>query len=64
MMQVEGKTGLQKLKTKFKGAGGFPRGVPVLWYGALGSAGATFVGHYPWFATYNLLQARIHPMHT
>jgi len=59
MMQVEGKTGLQKLKTKFKGAGGFPRGVPVLWYGALGSAGATFVGHYPWFATYNLLQENL-----
>ena len=47
IMQVEGKGGLTKLKGKFRQAGGFPRGVPVLWYGAMGSATATFVGHYP-----------------
>eukprot|EP00658_Telonema_sp_P-2_P077161 TRINITY_DN6917_c0_g2_i4.p1 TRINITY_DN6917_c0_g2~~TRINITY_DN6917_c0_g2_i4.p1 ORF type:complete len:311 (-),score=79.24 TRINITY_DN6917_c0_g2_i4:230-1162(-) len=57
IMQVEGKAGLAKLKTKFQTAGGVPRGLPVLWYGALGSASATFVGHYPWFATYNMMQA-------
>ena len=27
----------------------------MLWHGALGAAGATFVGHYPWFVTYNTL---------
>merc|ERR1711907_66282 len=59
IMQVEGKGGLTKLQGKFHAAGGFPRGVPVLWYGALGSASATFVGHYPWFATYNVLQANL-----
>lgn len=58
-LQVEGKSGLKKIGQKFKNAGGFPRGVPVLWYGALGSASATFVGHYPWFFTYNYLQDRI-----
>lgn len=59
IMQVEGKTGLTKLSAKYGAAGGFPRGVPVLWYGALGSASATFVGHYPWFATYNFLQVKL-----
>jgi len=59
IMQVEGKGGLAKLGSKFTAAGGFPRGVPVLWYGAMGSAAATFVGHYPWFATYNVLQANL-----
>ena len=58
-LQVEGKSGLKKIATKFRNAGGFPRGVPVLWYGAMGSATATFVGHYPWFFTYNYLQDRI-----
>ena len=58
-LQVEGKEGLKKIGMKYKNAGGFPRGVPILWYGALGSASATFVGHYPWFFTYNYLQERI-----
>lgn len=58
-LQVEGKNGLQKIVQKFRNSGGFPRGVPILWYGALGSASATFVGHYPWFFTYNYLQERI-----
>ena len=58
-LQVEGKSGLKKIGAKFKNAGGFPRGIPVLWYGAMGSASATFVGHYPWFFTYNYLQDRI-----
>jgi len=56
IMQVEGKAGLGALKAKFSKAGGVPKGLPVLWYGALGSASATFVGHYPWFATYNMMQ--------
>eukprot|EP00656_Telonema_subtile_P041174 TRINITY_DN462_c0_g1_i1.p1 TRINITY_DN462_c0_g1~~TRINITY_DN462_c0_g1_i1.p1 ORF type:complete len:311 (-),score=82.40 TRINITY_DN462_c0_g1_i1:287-1219(-) len=56
IMQVEGRQGLLKLQNKFVAAGGVPKGLPVLWYGALGSASATFVGHYPWFATYNMMQ--------
>ncbi|KAH8813905.1 mitochondrial carrier domain-containing protein [Flagelloscypha sp. PMI_526] len=31
-------------------------GITSLWYGALATAAATFVGNYPWFATYNGLQ--------
>jgi len=30
-------------------------GVPALYQGALAAASATFVGHYPWFFTYNYL---------
>lgn len=30
-------------------------GVPVLYHGALAAAAATFVGHYPWFFTFNTL---------
>lgn len=51
-MQVGGKDGLQNLKNKFK-----VKGPGVFWYGALASASATFVGHYPWFLTYNTLNA-------
>eukprot|EP00306_Pavlova_sp_CCMP459_P007248 CAMPEP_0185160474 /NCGR_PEP_ID=MMETSP1139-20130426/3662_1 /TAXON_ID=298111 /ORGANISM="Pavlova sp., Strain CCMP459" /LENGTH=311 /DNA_ID=CAMNT_0027725679 /DNA_START=50 /DNA_END=985 /DNA_ORIENTATION=+ len=56
IMQVEGRTGLTKLYAKYQTAGGFPMGLPQLWHGAFGSVAATFVGHYPWFATYNVLQ--------
>tara|TARA_B100001059_G_scaffold236548_1_gene287690 strand:- start:2796 stop:3662 length:867 start_codon:yes stop_codon:yes gene_type:complete len=59
ILQVEGKSGLKKIGQKFRNTGGFPRGLPILWYGALGSASATFVGHYPWFFTYNYLQKYI-----
>ena len=31
----------------------------ALWHGSLGAMSATFAGHYPWFATYNTLQAKI-----
>lgn len=34
-------------------------GPAVLWHGALGAASATFVGHYPWFFTYNSLNAAL-----
>ncbi len=56
ILQVEGKSGLRKIGHKYQLNGGFPRGLPVFWYGALGSASATFIGHYPWFFTYNYLQ--------
>lgn len=50
ILQVEGKDGLQKLRSKIKVGGPF-----VLYHGALGAMSATFVGHYPWFYTYNKL---------
>jgi len=34
-------------------------GVPALYQGSIAAASATFVGHYPWFATYNFLGAKI-----
>lgn len=50
IMQVEGGSGLTTLYTKTKSGG-----PSVLWHGALGASSATFVGHYPWFLTYNTL---------
>ena len=32
-----------------------------MWYGALATAAATFVGHYPWFGTYNFLDKALPP---
>eukprot|EP00210_Caulerpa_lentillifera_P002502 g2399.t1 len=52
ILQVEGRDGLQKLRGKLASSG-----PPVLYHGALAAAGATAVGHYPWFATYNYLNA-------
>ncbi|OXC67858.1 hypothetical protein AYX13_03539 [Cryptococcus neoformans] len=40
------------------------QGVASMWYGALATAAATFVGHYPWFGTYNYLQATLPLPHT
>merc|ERR1719210_1056091 len=54
IMQVEGKTGLKKLMAKAKAGG-----PTVFFHGAVGAAVATFVGHYPWWATYNTLDANI-----
>lgn len=50
IMQVEGKGGAAALREKIRVGG-----VPVLYHGALAASAATFVGHYPWFATYNYL---------
>ena len=50
IMQVEGKTGIAKLTAKMKTSG-----PSVLYHGSLGTCAATFVGHFPWFATYNYL---------
>mmetsp|Transcript_5076 Transcript_5076/g.6565 ORF Transcript_5076/g.6565 Transcript_5076/m.6565 type:complete len:291 (+) Transcript_5076:82-954(+) len=51
-MQVTGKFSnvVSKIKTS---------GPLVLYHGSLASASATFVGHYPWFFTYNLLSEKI-----
>lgn len=54
ILQVEGADGLQKLGAKIKKGGPF-----VLWHGATGAMTATFVGHYPWFFTYNYLDSQL-----
>ncbi len=53
-MQVGGKDGLTTLFSKLK-----TNGPSVFWYGSLAAASATFVGHYPWFFTYNLLDEKL-----
>jgi len=54
MMQVEGGNGMITLKQKIQESG--PK---VLFHGALASSLATIVGHYPWFATYNILNQKM-----
>jgi len=51
-MQVTGK--FSNVVTKVKSSG-----VPVLYHGSLAAASATFVGHYPWFFTFNYLSSII-----
>jgi len=50
IMQVEGKDGLDALVENVKENGPGP-----LYRGAVASAAATAVGHFPWFLTYNFL---------
>eukprot|EP01083_Nonionella_stella_P024102 66667_1 len=52
MMQVHGTEGLALLKSKIAKAG-----PSALYQGALGASAATWLGHYPWFVTYNFLDA-------
>ncbi|KAJ9112236.1 hypothetical protein QFC22_006320 [Naganishia vaughanmartiniae] len=54
-----GVAGLRLLRERIK-----EHGISCLFWGAFGTAGATFVGHYPWFGTYNYLQAHLPPSHT
>ncbi|KAF8876059.1 mitochondrial carrier domain-containing protein [Infundibulicybe gibba] len=53
-LQTQGKPGLQILRNRVK-----MYGFGSMWYGALATAAATFVGHYPWFGTYNYLDANL-----
>jgi hypothetical protein len=53
-MQVDGKQGLPILMNKVRTQGFFS-----LYRGAIAASTATFVGHYPWFATYNFLDSRL-----
>jgi len=50
-MQVTGKFSNVVKKVK-------ANGIPVLYHGSLAAASATFVGHYPWFFTYNYLSEK------
>lgn len=50
IMQVEGKNGVRILSNKINN-----HGIRVLFNGSIASSLATFVGHYPWFSTFNYL---------
>ena len=49
-LQVHGNNGLKNLKFKVNN-----NGIRGLYHGSLANMSATFVGHYPWFFTYNYL---------
>lgn len=53
-LQVNGVEGIQKLKLKYK-----QNGFRIFYHGSLGSFGATYVGHFPWFATFNYLDSKL-----
>lgn len=53
-LQAEGSRGTALLRQRIK-----TDGVGSLWWGSFATAAATFVGHYPWFATYNFLSDAI-----
>ncbi|EKX53324.1 hypothetical protein GUITHDRAFT_84395 [Guillardia theta CCMP2712] len=55
-LQVEGKNGVALLANKIR-----TNGIGVLWYGAFATAGGTFVGHFPWFYTNNLMSEMLPP---
>eukprot|EP00456_Euglypha_rotunda_P074344 TRINITY_DN68025_c0_g1_i1.p1 TRINITY_DN68025_c0_g1~~TRINITY_DN68025_c0_g1_i1.p1 ORF type:complete len:130 (-),score=7.72 TRINITY_DN68025_c0_g1_i1:70-459(-) len=54
IMQVEGTNGIPMLMQKLK-----KNGPTVFFAGAIGASTATFVGHYPWFFTFNTLNAHV-----
>lgn len=53
-MQAQGSRGTALLRRRVK-----ENGIGSLWWGAFATAAATFVGHYPWFATV-CLQSQLH----
>ena len=53
-LQVNGEKGIQVLKEKVQ-----VEGIQGLFAGALAGSAATFVGHYPWFLTYNYLSDKL-----
>ncbi|RFU28162.1 hypothetical protein B7463_g8171, partial [Scytalidium lignicola] len=53
-LQAQGARGTTLLRQRIK-----TNGVGSLWWGAIATAAATFVGNYPWFATYNFLSEAI-----
>lgn len=52
--QVEGEKGLKALITKVR-----THGISKLYHGSIAAAGATWVGHYPWFFTHNVLSEKL-----
>jgi len=57
-LQTQGKPGMKILRARVA-----KYGIGSLWYGALATAAATFVGHYPWFGTYNYLEGHLPEAH-
>lgn len=55
--QTDGAKGLALLLEKVSA-----EGISTLYAGALAASFATFLGHYPWFITYNFLQEKIPKM--
>ncbi|KDQ52545.1 hypothetical protein JAAARDRAFT_40148 [Jaapia argillacea MUCL 33604] len=53
-LQAQGQDGMKILRDRYK-----KHGIPSFFYGAIATAAATFVGHYPWFGTYNYLDATL-----
>ncbi|KLO09610.1 mitochondrial carrier, partial [Schizopora paradoxa] len=53
-MQTQGRDGMKILRARVAA-----EGIGSLWYGAIATAAATFVGNYPWFATYNFLRENL-----
>jgi hypothetical protein len=53
-MQVQGADGIKNLRAKFA-----KNGFGVLYHGGLGAFGATYVGHFPWFFTFNFLDSKV-----
>lgn len=53
-LQVEGARGMTVIASKMRTSGPV-----VLYYGAMGAFAATWVGHFPWFFTYNFLDATL-----
>lgn len=49
-LQAQGARGTSLLRRRIK-----TNGIGSLWWGALATAAATFVGHYPWFATVSIV---------
>jgi hypothetical protein len=54
MMQVEGSKSFHILKNKINTGG-----LRILFNGSMATTGATILGHYPWFMTYNYLNTYI-----
>ena len=53
-LQVNGKEGMSLLKGKIQ-----QNGFRVMYFGSLASFSATYVGHFPWFFTYNYLNEKL-----
>lgn len=58
-MQTQGSGAIALLRARVK-----EYGVGTLWYGAFATAAASFVGSFPWFATYNYLSEVLPPSNT
>ncbi len=50
-LQAQGARGTALLRRRIR-----TDGIGSLWWGAFATAAATFVGHYPWFATVSSIQ--------